>query len=223
MDHRVEYRPKDQYLIVKFPLHTKEIVHDLVTAFTSNMPLTKQNSIRYGGAADVWLKDGTLKSPDASFYDMTPPRRPETFREMAAIQSNPTMVWEIALTETAQKLARDCGRWIAASCGMIGIAIGICIDCGTADEERVLKKITVSRWDLSGFNTTKDPTPEDLAKANCGVVQRGDGKDDENRDIPERFTFSTYNGKTISTWEAKGKHTVVRPFTLCFINQQVFL
>lgn len=96
------------------------------------------------GSADVALKDGTVKSPDASFYNMTPPRdENETIAAMASIQSNPTMVWEITFSETAKKLAKDCGRWVAASGGMINIAVGICIDCGTADQDRVLKKISL--------------------------------------------------------------------------------
>ena len=121
MYYRVEYNPTDQRLIVKFPLHTREIVHDLLEAFNSNLTPEQKNSISYGGAGDITLNDGTVKSPHASFYDKTPPLRVETISEMARILSNPTMVWEISLNETAKKLAKDCGRWIAASCGMICI------------------------------------------------------------------------------------------------------
>ncbi|KJA20182.1 hypothetical protein HYPSUDRAFT_832726 [Hypholoma sublateritium FD-334 SS-4] len=161
-----------------------------------------------GGTADVKLKDGTHKSPDASYYDLTPAPEGsrETEEQAASIESNPTMAFEIGVSESAKKLAKDCARYVVASGGMINAALGAWIDCGSEAEGRVLKKVVVALWRLSGFEST-DPTPDTLMEASRCEVKRigrnGKQEDDRRAKSPgERFSFSSYDGKKILTWTA---------------------
>lgn len=203
------------------------MVDDLAKAFTRGMSVKDQDSIRRGGSADIKLQDGTYKSPDASFFDETPApqdgKKKESEEDMAAIQSNPTMIWEIAMSQSAKQLARACGRFISASASMVNTAVGLCVECGRASEKRLLKKITVSVWILKDFYFTEHPTPEDLAK--CGIVRRLglDGiteEDDEAATTPAKyFIFSSYDGVKISNWKAFCKtDKLVSPFRLLFID-----
>lgn len=219
-DRSLHYSPIDQKLIVHLPLLSHELVDDLVEAFKSTMTLENQSSIRRGGSANVKLKDGTVKSPDTSFYDNTPPRdsKKESVKNMAAIQSNPTMVWEIAMSQSEKKLCRDCGRFIAASGGLVKSAFGLSAECGRANENRLLKKIAVWMWGIKDFYFTPNPTPQQLEDANCGVVRRlaDDGfteQDDEEEVKPAKyFIFSSYDGEKISNWKAVGREEVVSSF-----------
>ncbi|KJA23052.1 hypothetical protein HYPSUDRAFT_54496 [Hypholoma sublateritium FD-334 SS-4] len=177
--------PIDEKLIVHLPLYSHEMVDDLVKAFTSSMTLENQDSIRRGGSANIQLQDGTYKSPDVSFFDETPApedgRKKESEKDMAAIQSHPTMIWEIGMSQSAKKLARACAQYIVTSGSMVNTAMGLCVSCGKASERRLLKKITVSIWRLQNHNFTENPTPQDLEK--CGFV-------------------SSYDGVRISNWTA---------------------
>lgn len=147
----MHYSPEDQLLIVKLPLQSHEVAGDMLKAFEKSASSASLANIRMGGTADVKLKDGTHKSPDASYYDLTPPLADgpeETPEQMASIESNPTMVLEIAVSESAKKLARDCARYIIASGGMINTALGAWIECGSEAEGRELKKVVITLWRL---------------------------------------------------------------------------
>lgn len=209
-------------MTVKLPLHSHEVAIDLNKLFEKTASSADLASIRQGGTADVKLKDGTHKSPDASFYDLTPAPEgsKETQEEEANIQSNPPMVWEVAVSESPKKLAKDCARYLAASGGMINFALGTWFDCGSREEERELKKVVIWRWQRSNkFDKIENPTAEDFRNAKCGVMQRlgPDGKkeDDKLAKTPgSSFSFSAFDGKDILTWTAMGRSTTVSPLNV---------
>jgi hypothetical protein len=74
--------------------------------------------VDYFGSAEVELADGTRKAPDQGLLDTTPggPKR---------LKGWPTVVFEMAWTQTSKELAVVCGRWVAASEAKVNLAVGI--------------------------------------------------------------------------------------------------
>lgn len=84
-----------------------------------------------------------------------------------------------------------------------------------AEENRVLRKITVSAWEISAYTTIENLTLKELEDASCDIVQQGDGLDEEAADLPATsFTFSSFHNQTLSTWKAESKVMTVSPFGL---------
>lgn len=90
------------------------------------------------GSADIELVDGLKKAPNFSFSD-SDPNIPLDAR------SFPTIIWEVALTESTAKLAIDCGRFIACSKGRGLLAIGIDIK---HEKDGRLPSVRCSIWEL---------------------------------------------------------------------------
>ncbi len=97
-------------------------------------------SINSIGSADVLLEDRFKKSPDFSFVDSSPnvPLEASSF---------PTIIWEVALTESSADLVIDCGRFIACSKGRGLLAIGIDIKHDNSSVAG-LPSIRCSIWEL---------------------------------------------------------------------------
>jgi len=93
------------------------------------------------GSADIELVDGLKKAPDCSFADSDPNIPPDA-------RSFPTIIWEVAVTESSAKLAMDCGRFIACSQGRGLLAIGIDIKRGKDDSGINLPTVRCSMWEL---------------------------------------------------------------------------
>ena len=90
------------------------------------------------GSADIQLVDGLRKSPDFSFADSNPDLPLDA-------RGFPTIIWEVALTESSRELAKDCGRFIACSQGRGLLAIGIDIKHAIGDR---LPTVRCSIWEL---------------------------------------------------------------------------
>ena len=72
---------------------------------------------------DCRLEDRTTKQPDFSLFDYTPTLSP-------ALKDFPTVVWEVARTQSSKSLTEDAARWITASLcrTQLVIAIDIVLD-----------------------------------------------------------------------------------------------
>lgn len=75
------------------------------------------------------MADSGAKSPDFSVLD-------ESFSQAhpsSKIAGVPTVVWEVAYSETEKKLSEDFGQWISMSDGGVQLANGIDIKCAGKD------------------------------------------------------------------------------------------
>jgi len=98
------------------------------------------------GQVTLPLVDGR-KSADFSLADNTPglPKILAVF---------PTLIWEIAYTQTSQELAAICARWIACSLGRVLLVIGIDI------VEKKLKKTRTDKRDKKRSEKKSEKQPE---------------------------------------------------------------
>ncbi len=120
--------------------------------------------LRHGGSADVHLYDRTTKSAGLSFYDPNMiPREDEDEHDLNAafMNSCPTLVFEIALSQDARRLGSDCARWIGASKGAVKMAIATSIQNSSADDD-IMETIKLSVWTLREF-IENDETTEKAA------------------------------------------------------------
>ena len=153
------------------------------------------------GSADVHLYDRTTKSPGLSFYDpnMIPREdKGEPDLNAAFMNSCPTLVFEIALSQDARRLGSDCARWIGASKGAVKMAIATFIQNALADDD-ILETIKLSVWTLREFIENDETTEEQL----CGFLRRTDGHSDEDDVSPlvDEYFFSLRESEhKISTW-----------------------
>lgn len=158
----------------------------------------------YGGSSYVSLLDGTIKSPDFGIYDPRLRRQAgKADRNAAANDSCPTVVIEVALSESARKLGRDCGRWAGASEGKVNLTIGIKIYCNKTNTEEItsrdVTKIVLSEWTV--HNYTEDDKKTTLEQ--CRKLRRADDfKVDSGKGVPlaEEYLFSISYGNRIATW-----------------------
>ncbi len=73
---------------------------------------------------DCKLEDGTWKQPDYAVQDKSPGLDP-------TLVNYPTLVWEVARTQSSSNLAEAAARWIAASLCRVQLVIAIDIILGT--------------------------------------------------------------------------------------------
>jgi hypothetical protein len=145
--------------------------------------LTGTGVVNLGSSANVSLEDG-IKSPDFSLYDHDP-------KEVALTQLWPTVVWEVAYSEKAEKLAYDLGRYVACSLGRVRLAIGVNIERNRATGGlQTLKRATCAFWeveDLDIFATFEQAGSQPLDR-----LIRCDSHADEadDRVVPPATKFS---------------------------------
>ena len=173
---------KDKKCIIQYPGPGHEIMDAIFIRFfrsggagsdTAGDDLEGQGHINSLGSADIELVDGIKKSPDFSFSDSDPNIPPEA-------RSFPTIIWEVALTESSAKLAVDCGRFIACSQGRGLLAIGIDIKHGNDDE---LPSVRCSIWELDDGELLETWPPTHLSHPMFGreldTLYRSDMTNDE--------------------------------------------
>lgn len=102
-------------------------------------PLYNGSRIFPGGSADVILSQG-IKSPDYSLYER---------RKNGVVKTKPTIVWEVAYSESASKLALDCARHLCLSRGQVRLAVAVdIVHQDKSSRPRILKSVTWSHWEI---------------------------------------------------------------------------
>ena len=97
----------------------------------------------YGLSADVQLVN-RVKSPDYSLIDSTPGLEKR-------LKGIPTIVFEVAFTESSHKLTEDCGRWVACSRAKVHMAIGLDIikkKTQPTSKKEEIDSVWCSVWEL---------------------------------------------------------------------------
>jgi hypothetical protein len=104
-------------------------------------------TVLFGGSADIDLDDGGIKSPDYSLYE-----NHRDLKELPLMHALPTVVWEVAYSESENDLARDLARHVACSVGGVRLAIGLKIShtLSTGDQLKALKSVTCEYWEVDG-------------------------------------------------------------------------
>lgn len=163
-------------------------------------PVVHLNPIQGGCAAQVTLEDGTVKNPDCSYYDPNKSVVIAKFAVEQCRQSCPTVVFEIAYSETALKLGTDCARWVGASGGNVNLAGAIDIACGPVnietgnfEDNRPIESIKVSLWTLHNF-IRHDRVIQSKYRGYLRLLDR------DNIPLPFKYQFSTNIGGKSYTW-----------------------
>jgi len=120
--------------------------------------------------AEMDLQDGAGKQPDFSFVDNSAGLSNEE-------STFPTTIFEVAYTETSQKVANDCGRFIACSVGRGLLAIAIDIK---RDKQGNLANVRFSKWELTSIEVIKSWPPDgdsDYYGQNLDTLYRSDAGD----------------------------------------------
>jgi hypothetical protein len=125
--------------------------------------------ITMGGSADLDLAGGFIKSPDGSMYEASSANDDDNITKEA-----PTVVWEVAYSQSEKNLAQCLARYVACSLGSIRLAIGINIEHNKPVEgqPRTLKEVTCAFWEADYVETF--PTFEESGLHSLGVLERLD-------------------------------------------------
>ena len=121
------------------------------------------------GTAEMDLQDGAGKQPDFSFVDRSASLVNEEER------SFPTTIFEVAYTESSQKLAVDCARFVCCSVGRGLLAIAIDI---RKDTKGKLSAVRFAKWELASIEEVSSWPPADdsvYAGRNLDTLHRSDG------------------------------------------------
>lgn len=99
------------------------------------------STITEGGAADIMLSGGGIKSPDYSLYE----RRRGNPR--ITDSTHPTVVFEMAYSQSAQSLATAAARHICLTMGRILLVVAIKVSLEPKSHPRKIKSIVWSHWE----------------------------------------------------------------------------
>lgn len=208
MNFRVDYNPQTAVLLVKLPLFPHDILSRITGSLSRNRDDSDSPPADEAGTASIQLTDGTSKSADFIWLDphfVKADQQGKSRLDSASKNSYPTVVLEVGLSETAQKLSMDCARWILCTLGKTRLALGMKIDAGPTNRE--LKAISVREWTLCGhidddpdsrsFDRILRPTEDDTFKSES---EHGE---------ETAYTFTLDMGKQVSTWKTRSTLTKV--------------
>lgn len=206
------------------PLSLHEIMHDIMSVIDADRrPVVNLKSVEGGCSAQVTLEDGTVKNPDYSYYDPNKSVVIAKFAVEQCRQSCPTVVFEIAYSETSYKLGTDCARWTGATGGNVNLAIGIDIACGPVnietghfEDNRPIESIKVSLWTLLNFIAHK----RKVQKKYRDCLRRIDRK---KTHLPFKYQFTTNIGGKSYTWIVGRTETEVSLLCSLDFSINVFL
>ena len=149
MSFRLDYNSQTQVLHVKLPLFPHDTLSIIVGSLSRNRNDPNSLPADEGGTTNISLADGSSKSADFIWLDPTLVNRdPGRVSDLHAASSNscPTVVLEVALSESVMKLSIDCARWILCTLGKVNVAMGMKIDAGP--DNRKLRAISIREWTL---------------------------------------------------------------------------
>ncbi|CAG8410405.1 unnamed protein product [Penicillium salamii] len=130
---RISFNPKTSILVVKIPLPTH---HQAVAAFDETLKwalgqMGLHRALLSWGSSTLTGGDGTIKEPDAAWGPRQPPR---------CASKTPSLVLEVAMSETSAKLRRDAQYWVDPTRGLAGMAIAVAVHAKKP-------QITIEQWE----------------------------------------------------------------------------
>ena len=183
---RIEYSPKNCTWMVKFAGCGHESLRNMNLLYQygdssywpvddeleEDLPLPGPPHIHSFGAAEMTLANGTKKAPDDSLIDDTPGKP-------IRLKGWPTVVFEMAWSQTSKELAEICGRWVAGSEAKVNLAIGIDVILKYEKPKREKDKKGKKKEEKveGGENKCEDKDDDDLQKAE--IEEEAKDKDKE--------------------------------------------
>lgn len=143
------------------------------------------SKITDGGSMGIPLYGGTSKTPDHSMYNIL------AGREYSDVQDSciPTIVFEVAYTQSSRDLAENAARHICLTLGQVLLVVAIDI-IRTKDEPKRLFSVTWSHWE-EDVNARKLIVPNlDNGDDNMVRAEREGDEDDEEHILPPAKAFS---------------------------------
>jgi hypothetical protein len=184
---RISYNPNR--LIVRLPTIGHEIVGNLFEILhasgTTYPPKYGASSIMMGGSADVQFRRG-VKSPDFSLYDVK-----EGNPDSSEVYENavPTIVFEVAYTQSARSVSFEAGRHICLTGGDVLLVVVIEVNHKRGSRPRQLETVTWSHWE-EDVDSYRECVNEDGDEINVVHAEREEGEDEEEHVLPAASAFS---------------------------------
>lgn len=183
----VDFHPNK--LIVRVPTIGHEIMTDLFYLMKQSGTGYSAGSYRgsrivLGGSADIHYTSG-YKSPDFSLYEVKDGGG-DTIDDDT---TTPTIVFEIAYTQTTRSVVLEATRHICLTGGEVLLVIAIDIVHKKNMKPRELESVTWSHWeeDIDSFDEVKNPDDYEI---NNVSPDRGEGDNDEDYVLPPATAFT---------------------------------
>jgi hypothetical protein len=130
---RISFNPKNHLLVVKMPVPAHEQAamgfdHTLISALQER---GLQNAILSWRSTTLTAEDGTTKEADGGWGPRRPPR---------GAPKRPSVVLEVASSETPDKLRRDAHYWVDPAKGQANMAF-------TVKVHTKIPQITIQQWE----------------------------------------------------------------------------
>jgi len=157
---RNRYDYFDETLIIKLPFIHHEIMPALLTRLAKSdhmarLTFGKDGDVLQAGSAFINLGKGSKKCPDESFYDSKSPKGlPES--------KFPTIVFEVGLSETQNKLNHDAARILTGSNGLVLTVVTIKISVSPFEgggNGKQLDSVVVYFWSMHIADPERLPDP----------------------------------------------------------------
>jgi hypothetical protein len=130
---RISFNPRTNLLVVKMPLpaHEQAAVAFDDTLKSALQERGLQNAIFSWRSTTLTAEDGTRKEADGAWGPRRTPR---------GAPKRPSVVLEVASSETSGKLRRDCHYWVDPARGQANMAFGVKVHAR-------IPKITIEQWE----------------------------------------------------------------------------
>jgi hypothetical protein len=184
---RINYNPNR--LIVRVPTIGHEIVGNIFEILHASGTAYPQkyvaSSIMMGGSADVQFRRG-VKSPDFSLYDVK-----EGNPDSSEVYENdvPTIVFEVAYTQSTRDVSFEAGRHICLTGGDILLVVVIDVKHKRGSKPRKLEAVTWSHWE-EHVDSYRECMNEEGDEINVVRAEREAGEDEEEHVLPAASAFS---------------------------------
>jgi len=210
-------------LIVRIPTLGHEIMSDLFDVMKqsgtgySREPY-RGSRIILGGSADVLHHGGGHKSLDYSLYVVRDGKGAANDDD----NTTPTIVFEVAYTQTSRNLAEEAARHICLTMGRVLLVVAINIIHKLNTSPRELESVTWSHWeeDVGGYSVVTEQNDEEVNEVHA---ERRHGEDDTLYVLPPTTSFTALmsvpgNDKRcrirateMAKWEVRSSRPVTMP------------
>ncbi|KAJ5125749.1 uncharacterized protein N7443_008793 [Penicillium atrosanguineum] len=132
---KLSFNPRTNILVVKMPdpVHEQAALSFHSALILALQPMGLHKAISSWGSSKIIAPDGTTKEADGGWSPRRAPR---------GSPKRPTVVLEVASSETSAKLRRDAHYWVDPARGQANMAIGVKIHAKNP-------RITIGQWEWS--------------------------------------------------------------------------
>lgn len=197
----------DEKLILQCPTVIHEVMHEVFRR-SGNIPA----GMTYGASSDIPLENGDSKTPDFSLCYAGESTNP---RDVVLNMLHPTVVFEVAYSQSIQHVSECAGRIISRSSGNVRLVVVVDLPYRKPHDRGPLSSVKAHYWELE--------TGEPMIGEYSGEVGKLLPLSHDGAGVPMQFLYvkKRKSGKLIKLTVSRTETHIVRPIFVLFVCTEV--